>query len=391
MRQRGTLSRSINVWPALIVSACLLSGMQCPPAVGPDGNQNANDNMNAELGWKDPGMPPWIEPSRLAVYEGKFYAAVYYSGDDGPRLAEFDGSNWKPTPGAPTDDVNALAVVGGKLYAGGIFADLGGVASGGLVSYTANGVADIFSPGIGGDDFVAVYAIAEYQGNPVIAGHFPSFATVGVQHICVLNGTTPVALDGGINGSARVDALLSQDDRLYVGGTFVAVGTSSLPVSNIAMWNGAEWSALAGGTNKRVNVLAAYDGKLLVGGEFSSVDGVTATGLALWNGTEWSAVPGGGVFDDLDATVGGIVTSLLVYNGDLIVAGVFARAGDVPANNIARFDGVSWHSLGDGLRHMDGGFAGDLAEFNGDLIVTGRFDNPSGTATPDIAVWGPIP
>ncbi|MBL0339497.1 MAG: T9SS type A sorting domain-containing protein [Bacteroidetes bacterium] len=40
---------------------------------------------------------------------------------------------------------------------------------------------------------------------------------------------------------------------------------------------------------------------------------------------------------------------MVVYNGDLIVAGSFYSAGGVLGDNIARWDGTQWHPMGDGL------------------------------------------
>ena len=63
--------------------------------------------------------------------------------------------------------------------------------------------------------------------------------------------------------------------------------------------------------------------------------------VARWNGTNWSAL-GTGVY-------GGFVFALAAQpNGDLVAAGSFTSVGGVSANRIARWDGAAWTALGSG-------------------------------------------
>jgi hypothetical protein len=74
-----------------------------------------------------------------------------------------------------------------------------------------------------------------------------------------------------------------------------------MTASNIARWNGKEWSAVEGGCAGDPNVapgvfvsaLAADDQRLYVGGRFQSAGNVDATNIAAWDGTNWSIVGGG--------------------------------------------------------------------------------------------------
>ncbi len=63
--------------------------------------------------------------------------------------------------------------------------------------------------------------------------------------------------------------------------------------------------------------------------------------------------------------VTGTVSCLLDFQGDLIAAGAFSAAANVPAANIARWDGVAWHPLGEGLPRA----ADALAAHEGELIA----------------------
>ncbi len=85
------------------------------------------------------------------------------------------------------------------------------------------------------------------------------------------------------------------------------------------------------------------------------------------------------------------VQATLVHNGNLYVGGHFSHAGGVPANNIARWDGTSWHALGSGVRFLGGGYDPSrvqaLAAIGNDLYVGGSFSDAGGVPAHHIARW----
>jgi hypothetical protein len=89
----------------------------------------------------------------------------------------------------------------------------------------------------------------------------------------------------------------------------------------------------------------------------------------------WSAMPGGGMNDWVYASV--------VYNGDLIVGGLFTSAGGVSTNHIARWDGISWTPLGSGVN----GKVNALTVYKGNLVAAGEFTNAGGLDVNFIAQW----
>src|SRR6185369_6253161 len=72
---------------------------------------------------------------------------------------------------------------------------------------------------------------------------------------------------------------------------------------------------------------------------------VAAMNIAAWNGTAWQPL-GTGIpqLDDRYSPV----QAMAVYNGEVVVAGYFNQAGGVAANNIARWNGTQWRTLGSG-------------------------------------------
>jgi trimeric autotransporter adhesin len=179
------------------------------------------------------------------------------------------------------------------------------------------------------------------------------------------------ALGSGMSGGffSQVSALVSFDDgsgpALYAGGDFTSAG--GVVVNCIAKWDGTTWSALGSGTNNPVNALAVFDDgsgpALYVGGFFTTAGGVPARGLARWDGTDWSAVGAGlGEFVFVNA-----LAVVDVGGGPALhVGGQFQTAGSFHAQNIARWDGASWSSLGGGM--------------NNEVYALAAFDDGSGPA-----------
>jgi hypothetical protein len=194
---------------------------------------------------------------------------------------------------------------------------------------------------------------------------------------------------GGTN--FPVHALLSWGGYLYVGGRFTAVDGTALQAQGIARWTNNGWQAIANpgaGGHGKVNVMTVFQGKLIVGGDFTGIGGSSANNLAAYdpNTNTWSSVGGG---------VNGEVQALYVYDGELLVGGSFTRVGlapnDQPIAFFARWDGTSWKAPDPRSPSylLVGGNPLTFAEYNGKLYVGGNFTaayaNQSDKAY--IAVW----
>lgn len=136
------------------------------------------------------------------------------------------------------------------------------------------------------------------------------------------------------------------------------------------------------GIDGEVFAMVEYNSLLIVGGKFTVAGDVIANGIAAWDGVSWSALGTGFAGDDSDPNVE--ISSLAVYDGKLIAGGRFKEAGGVPANHIAAWDGSSWAQLGTGA---SGYFVEALAVFEGKLIAGGWFDEMDGIPVGKIAAW----
>lgn len=88
-----------------------------------------------------------------------------------------------------------------------------------------------------------------------------------------------------------VNAVAVSGSNVYVGGSFTRAG--SVNATNIAKWNGSNWSALGGGVNNQVYVIAVRGTDVYAGGKFTAAGGIDVNFIAKWDGSSWSALGSG--------------------------------------------------------------------------------------------------
>src|SRR5262249_2274040 len=160
------------------------------------------------------------------------------------------------------------------------------------------------------------------------------------------NGTNWSALAGGLSGP--VYALAAGAGTLYAGGRFN--GASGANATNIARWNGAAWTPLGGGVSGRsstiirfrpppVSALLLAGGDLVVGGGFAEGGGGAPPNRGGGKG-RGGPPGGGGVPGRLRLSPPPAVRAFLKDGTELMVAGSFVQAGNVPASGLAAWDGT---------------------------------------------------
>ncbi len=151
-------------------------------------------------------------------------------------------------------------------------------------------------------------------------------------------------------------ALKTYHNKLFAGGCFdISMDLfGNHNTMGVAQWNDTTFSPLGLGVmagdfpphfDYIVVDLTVFQNKLIVGGEFTSIDSSpygTYSGIAAWNDTAWSALGNG--FNNT-------VMSLTVFNNELYAGGAFttSRDGLTPLNHIAKWNGTNWQQVGDGL------------------------------------------
>ena len=198
----------------------------------------------------------------------------------------------------------------GKILVAGRFAKFDGSSYSRLVRLNANGSIDSsFLIRTGFDKIV--YAIAlQSDGKIILGGSFQTYNGTTQKRILRLdsNGNLDTTFDSG-NGFSNGDVrsiLVEPDDRILVGGTFSGTYKSNVSLRLIRLLKNGTYDASfdAHLNNKLYAMSFTSDYKLLIGGDFNSVSGVSKHRIArlklcldstVWDGVSWSnGYPSGG-------------------------------------------------------------------------------------------------
>jgi len=308
-------------------------------------------------------------------------AGVVYGSDQSfiTTVPTFTDAKWVSLGFELDGNVNALAMSGTNLYAGGFFATAGGVTVNGIVKWDGSAWWALGS-GMSRAFACSVDALALSGTNLYASGFFGTAGGVPANNIAKWNGGVWSALGSGLDG--RVYALAVMGTDLYAGGGFITAGGMS--ANNVAKWDGHTWSALGSGLGggayyANVRALAVSGTNLYAGGFFTTAGGVSANYIAKWDGRAWSALGAGMSGSFLNPQV----AALAVSGTDLYAGGDFTTEGGVTGNGIAKWDGSAWSALGPGMNSTVYALAMDGT----DLYAGGQFTTAGGLSAANIAKW----
>jgi hypothetical protein len=131
-----------------------------------------------------------------------------------------------------------------------------------------------------------------------------------------------------------------------------------------------QWDTL-GLFNSDVNTVIHYGDTLIVGGNFTGVNGESVNNICAWVNDMW--VP----FGDLG---GAMPSKFRNINGEVFMVGLFQEVDGQPCNGVAKRVGGQWVPVG----NMPPPFGGiihsvrDIIEYNGQLVVTGNINTAVG-------------
>lgn len=203
---------------------------------------------------------------------------------------------------------------------------------------------------------------------------------------------------------------------------FVLLSVISLPFVKAQTW-----SMVGGELNSHIEALYVYDDKLYLGGNFTNIDGDAAYGLAEWDGSAYSdrnttlvdglgvsnfgtyqgklmavgtffhGIYGPGFVAEWDGTdfvgeeykLNSNVYDILTIDDIFYVVGYFDEFEGTNYRHVAKFNGTSYETVGDGFEDP----IGDLFYYDGDVIAGGGDgDNLTyldGTTWKDLGTNGP--
>lgn len=288
----------------------------------------------------------------------KLYAGGSFGGSGSLSygLARWDGESWAEVPNGPAGTVRALTIwpdaQGERLIAGGNFATAGGQ----NVGYIASFDGGLWSPlggGVGGMSTPVVYALFVGdlgKGPRLFAGG--TFATAGgnpAARVAFWDGSNWAPLLSGTNNTVRAFAMRQgpEGPELCVAGIFSNAGGA--PMAHAARWNGQSWMPFANSPNEGGLAFGEWESaagpQLVLGGAFTQVGGKTARGLALLKaGETWQAVDGG-----LDGAVRAFATADFGQGEELYLGGAFKYGQGTQLRGITRWSEGVFHPLGNGL------------------------------------------
>ncbi len=297
----------------------------------------------------------------FTAFAGSAYSGLVRLRPDGG----VDAAGFDPGTGADGAAVNALArLPDGRLFAGGSFATFNGIARPGLVRLRTDGTVDPafapVSPAVPG----AVLALVPAQtGGSQPNGVLLARAGGVVQRLTGAGGADPASTGVGFVQGGEVDALAVDDQgRILLGGSFTRYGATPRRGLARLLPDGTVDPAFdpGPGVDAAVRALAlGADGGLVLGGDFSTVGGVSRPFLA----RVVTGPPAAG-------TLGFAVDAVSVGEGAGTLAVPVSRVGGtrgavsvpvVPTLGGTAAEGVDYTLAGDGnVTFADGAASGTL-------------------------------
>lgn len=291
-----------------------------------DFNPNANGSVRA-----------------LAVQaDGRILAGGQFTsigGTNRNRIARLDAGTGAADSFDPnaSSDVRAIAVQpDGKIVAGGFFFTIGGQSRSQIARLNPDGTADLFNPTASSP----VHAVAVQADGKILAGG--QFLTIGGE---TRNRIVRLESDGqldqtlnnlsinGIGPAYGVHATaVQQDGKILIGGWFTTVlGVSRKYIARLNR-DGTLDTTFNPNANYAVYAIAVQaDGNILVGGYFSSIGGQLRNYIARLDATT-------GLADSFNPNANNAVLAIAEADGKILVGGDFKTIGGQARTNIARLD-----------------------------------------------------
>jgi uncharacterized delta-60 repeat protein len=267
-------------------------------------------------------------------------AMLLWQGLAGAALAQ---ANWMPDPGFSVSTYavdNIISLPSGKVLINGPFSGVNGTPTEGVALLNTDGTVDASFQAPGLLNGRSVYSLAmQPDGKVLIGGDFDQLYGASPRNrIARLNvdGTLDATFDPGTGANDEVLRLaLQSDGKVLIGGRFTEVG--GVARNRIARLNAngtldATFDPGTGTNGTPWHLALQPDGKVLIGGSFTEVNGVARNRIARLNanGTLDAAFnPGAGA--DY------IVNSVSVQpDGKVLIGGWFTQVGGEAHPRIAR-------------------------------------------------------
>jgi uncharacterized delta-60 repeat protein len=294
--------------------------------------------------------------------------------------------------GTGANDIISTGVIqsDGKIIIGGNFTSYNGTERNRIARLNADGTLDnTFNPGTGVGESNSLHTISiQSDGKIIIGGAFTSYNGSPINRIARLNanGTRDGTFNTGIGASSTIHTISIQSNgKIIIGGSFTSY--NGTPIKRIASLNANGTFDgtfnLGTGADGRINITVIQsDGKIIIGGYFTSYNGTTRNRIARLNvdGTlDNTFNPGTGTNDI-------ILTAVIQSDGKIIIGGQFTSYNGTTRNRIARLhaSGALDNTFNPGTGANDI-ISTVVIQSDGKIIIGGQFTSYNGTARNRIA------
>lgn len=279
--------------------------------------------------------------------------------------------------------VNAVAIdINDRILVGGNFTNFNDRPAKNLIRLHANGSTDTsFRIGTGPSSTINCLLL-QPDGKILIAGFFTSYNGVTRNHITRLNsnGSIDTTFGHRLGASANIRAMVLQPDgKIIIAGSFTSYdGITSSKIARINIDATIDTTFTIGtGANGDITMLALQpDGKILIGGLFTTFNGINRNRIARLNqdgSLDVSFLVGAGAN-------GAVRAAVIRPNGKIIIGGEFTQYNGTPRMIIAYLNANG--SLDSSLNNIPGG-SGVVRSMlllpNGVLVASGSFSIFGGT------------
>lgn len=317
----------------------------------------------------------------------------FSSGPDG-AFAQTPGSldlSFDPGEGANYVEVIVLQP-DGRIVIGGVFPSYNGTPRSCIARINADGSLDeTFDPGTGVAP-ISVHAIAlQPDGRILIGGNFTSYNGTPRNQIARLNadGSLDETFDPGggvgVNNNTVHTITIQSDGKIVIGGWFSSY--NGTPRNNIARLNAdgsldETFDPGAGADNIVYSTIIQPDGRIVIGGFFTFYNGTPRNNIARLNADgslDATFNPGSGANFIIYSTV-------LQLDGKIVIGGDFTFYNGTPRNYIARLnaDGSldTTFNPGSGANTI---VYSTVLQPDGKMVIGGWFGSYNGTPRQSIA------
>ena len=316
-----------------------------------------------------------------------------YNGTTRNRIARLNvngtlDTSFNPGTGANNTISTCTIQPDGKIIIGGDFTTYNGTTRNRIARLNVNGTLDTsFNPGTGANNTISTCPI-QPDGKIIIGGNFTSYNGTNINRIARLNtdGTLDTIFNPGTGANFDVKiCILQPDEQLIIGGTFTSYnGTARYCIArlNVDGTLDASFNPGTGANNSVYTFVLQPDGKIIIGGVFTSYNGTARNYIARLNanGTlDTSFNPGTGAANTVN-------TCALLPNGQLIIGGSFTYYNETARGRIAclNANGSLDISFNPGTGANFDVFTSALQP-DGKIIIGGFFTTCNGTESHRIA------